>query len=79
MTVNKENILIRIWRFYYEGFRGMTVGRVLWTIIIIKLIIIFAVLRLFFFQPALQGTETEKADAVRTNLLINHHGSDQRR
>jgi len=62
---------MRIWRFYYEGFRGMTVGRVLWTIIIIKLIIIFAVLRLFFFQPVLKGTDAEKADQVRNNLV--HH------
>jgi len=68
-NTKQDNLLIRIWRFYYEGFRSMTVGRVLWAIIIIKLIIIFAVLRLFFFQPVLQGSDAEKADAVRTNLL----------
>ena len=61
--------LRKIFLFYYEGFRGMTVGRTLWAIILIKLFIIFAVLRVFFFQPALSGTGGEKADKVRENLI----------
>ena len=63
------NILWRIWRFYYEGFRSMTVGRVLWAVIIIKLFIMFAILRVFFFQPALTGTDEEKAEQVRQNII----------
>lgn len=47
----------------------MTVGKTLWTIILIKLFIMFAVLRIFFFQPALSGTDKEKADKVRENLI----------
>jgi hypothetical protein len=47
----------------------MTVGRVLWTIIFIKLFIIFAILRVFFFQPALTGTDEEKAEKVRQSLI----------
>ena len=61
--------LYKIWRFYYEGFRSMTVGRVLWTIILIKLFIIFAILRVFFFQPTLTGSDEEKAEKVRKQLL----------
>lgn len=61
--------LRKIFLFYYEGFRGMTVGKTLWTIILIKLFIMFAVLRIFFFQPALSGTDEEKADRVRENLI----------
>ena len=57
--------LRKIFLFYYEGFRGMTVGRTLWAIILIKLFIIFV----FFFQPALSGTDGEKADKVRENLI----------
>ena len=34
--------LRKIFLFYYEGFRGMTVGKTLWTIILIKLFIMFA-------------------------------------
>lgn len=57
--------LSALWAFYAEGFRSMTTGRVLWTIILIKLFIIFVVLRVFFFQPAMAGmTEEEKTHAV---------------
>lgn len=47
----------------------MTVGKTLWIIILIKLFIIFAVLRLFLFKPALTGTDEQKADKVRENLI----------
>ena len=53
-----------VWQFYYDGFRSMTLGRVLWTIILIKLFIIFVVLKLFFFpnyikEHAEEGNEAE--------------------
>ncbi len=64
-------LLKRIWTFYLDGFRQMTVGRTLWLIIIIKLVVIFAILRLFFFRPVLKGTESQKADSVRVTLLQN--------
>lgn len=50
-----KNIFIRVFRFYYEGFASMTVGRKLWAIIIIKLIVMFAVLKLFFFPDFLEN------------------------
>lgn len=62
-------ILSNIFYFYYDGFRSMAIGRTLWLIIAIKLIVIFAVLRVFFFQPTLHGSDEEKADQVRENLL----------
>jgi len=65
----QRNIFYRIWRFYYEGFRSMTVGRTLWLIIFIKLFIMFAILKVFFFQPTLKGTDEQKAEQVRTNLI----------
>ena len=42
-------IKVNIWRFYLEGFRSMTLGRTLWLIILVKLFIMFFILRLFFF------------------------------
>ncbi|MBR6287106.1 MAG: DUF4492 domain-containing protein [Bacteroidaceae bacterium] len=44
-------ILRKIISFYVDGFRSMTWGRRLWVLIIVKLFIMFAVLRLFFFHP----------------------------
>ena len=64
----KTNALLRVWRFYYEGFRSMTLGRTLWLIILLKLAIMFLVL--FFFQPVLGGlSEQEKQEAVGRELL----------
>lgn len=62
-------IVKRIILFYTEGFRNMTWGRVLWVIILLKLFILFAILRLFFFQPVLKNmTEEEKQEAVAREL-----------
>ena len=55
-------------RFYIDGFRQMTWGRPLWIIIAVKLFVMFAVLRLFFFRPVLQGTPTQKQNRVATEL-----------
>jgi len=49
---------IRIFRLYADGFRRMTVGRTLWKIILIKLIIMFGVLKLFFFPDFLGSNFT---------------------
>ena len=46
--------LRKVIRFYVEGFREMTVGRTLWAIILIKLFILFAVLKVFFFPVIMQ-------------------------
>ena len=41
--------LTNVWTFYVEGFKSMTLGKTLWLIILIKLFIMFCVLRPFFF------------------------------
>lgn len=41
--------------FYYEGFRGMSGwGRKVWIIILLKLFIMFAILKIFFFPDFLK-------------------------
>ncbi|WP_418991907.1 DUF4492 domain-containing protein [Alistipes sp.] len=60
----------RIIRFYVDGFRSMTLGRTLWAIILIKLFILFGVLRLFFFPDQLAGKDPrERAATVLENLV----------
>jgi hypothetical protein len=45
------SFITRLFRFYYDGFRNMSGwGRKVWVIIIIKLFIMFAILKMFFFQ-----------------------------
>ena len=55
-----------------EGFRSMTLGKTLWAIILIKLFIMFFILRLFFFPNILQqkyDTDEERANQVIENLI----------
>jgi len=47
--MNEDNFLYRFYKLYADGFRNMTIGKTLWRIILIKLVIIFVVLKLFFF------------------------------
>lgn len=62
--------LYGIYRFYVDGFRSMTLGRTLWAVILVKLFIIFGILRLFFFPDLLAGkSSAERADCVRESLL----------
>ena len=65
---NVGMILKRIVRFYVEGFRSMTLGKTLWCIILLKLIIMFAVLKVFFFPSYLKGEAEEKGATVGTEL-----------
>ena len=52
--MEKDNFLYRIFDLYYDGFRHMTLGKTLWTIIIIKILIIFVILKMFFFPDFLK-------------------------
>lgn len=52
--MNRDNILYKVYRLYADGFRTMTLGRVLWAVILIKLFVIFFVLKLFFFPDVLE-------------------------
>ena len=62
--------LTKIWRFYIDGFKNMTWGRQLWVVILVKLFIMFAILKVFFFPDFLKGkTDEEKSDFVSTELV----------
>ena len=52
--MKKDNFAYRVFDLYYDGFRNMRLGRTLWAIILIKLFIIFAILKVFFFPNFLK-------------------------
>lgn len=63
------SVFRKIVRFYVEGFREMTVGRTLWVIILLKLFIMFAILKLFFFRDPMAGkTSSERSATVMEQL-----------
>lgn len=73
------NIFQRVYKFYAEGIKSMSVGRTLWIIVGIKLIILFVILRLFFFKPELNKykSESEKAQHVIENLALDERIAEE--
>ncbi|HOK25559.1 MAG TPA: DUF4492 domain-containing protein [Bacteroidales bacterium] len=65
------NIFRKIFVFYLDGFRNMSDwGRKVWIIILIKLFIIFIILRLFFFPDVLKKSFPD--DSNRSNYIREH-------
>ena len=61
--MKREPIYIRIYHFYLEGFREMKLGKTLWLIILVKLFILFFILKLFFFPNYLGKFDEDSAKA----------------
>lgn len=74
--MKKQGFWHKVFHLYYDGFRNMRLGRTLWAIILIKLFIIFVVLKLFFFPDFLKShaDEGEEPDYVATEMIerANH-------
>ena len=70
-TMNKNSFIYRAFDLYYDGFKHMTVGKTLWAVILIKLFIIFAILKVFFFPDFIkQNTQKgDEADFVSTEMI----------
>jgi Na+/H+ antiporter NhaD/arsenite permease-like protein len=63
----------RLFRFYHDGFRTMSWwGKRVWIIILIKLFVIFIILKIFFFRDFLQKkyeTDEQKSEYVLDQLI----------
>ncbi|MFV0505236.1 MAG: DUF4492 domain-containing protein [Bacteroidales bacterium] len=63
------NRMQRTWALYKEGFTKMPRwGRTMWVIMLIKVFIMFAILKIFFFPNFLNTTF--KDDESRSNYVI---------
>jgi Domain of unknown function (DUF4492) len=74
-TLHVKLIAGKLIHFFGDGFRNMKVGKSLWTIVIIKLIIMFGVLKLFFFPNYLDThfkDSQSKAAHVKSELIRNY-------
>ena len=69
--MKKTGFFRQLFDLYYEGFKGMTLGRTLWAIILIKLFIIFVILRIFFFPNFIKehAEKGEEADFVGRQMV----------
>ena len=64
-----DSLLTRIWIFYRDGFREMTLGRTLGDYSY-QLFIMFFILKLFFFPSFLGGKTTEEKQQYVGEELI---------
>ena len=71
MTMSKNSWLYKAFSLYRDGFRQMTLGRTLWAIILIKLFVIFAILKVFFFSNYISthADEGKESEFVATKVL----------
>jgi len=58
----------KIVTFYLDGFRNMRLGRTLWKIILLKLVILFAVVKWLFFPDVLKVNYD--SDAARAEHVL---------
>ncbi len=61
--MSKQGFWYRAFDLYYDGFRNMRLGKTLWTIILIKLFIMFAILKVFFFPNFLKSHTEEGCES----------------
>jgi len=65
------SIVSSIIKFYADGFRRMTLGKTLWAIILIKLFVMFAIVKVFLLPNHLNShcdTREEKSAHVANHL-----------
>ncbi len=74
--MRKDSFLYRVYDLYYEGFKNMTLGKTLWKIILIKLFIMFVILKLFFFPNFLKSKapDGKEADYVGNEMVKRVEG-----
>lgn len=61
--MDKRSLIYRIYDLYADGFRNMRLGRTLWAVILVKLFIMFAILKVFFFPDFLAANAPEGGEA----------------
>ncbi|MDU1903656.1 MAG: DUF4492 domain-containing protein [Dysgonomonas sp.] len=77
MSKSKEKF--NFFTMFRDGFKSMTLGRTLWILVVIKLCIMFLILRPIFFPNFLNSkfdNSESKSDYVR-NELIEKSATDE--
>lgn len=66
------NIIRNIYYFYLNGFKNMTLGKTLWKIVFIKLLVITLFLNYFIHDKSLNSeykSQEQKVEFVYKNLI----------
>jgi len=73
-------IMASIIKFYVDGFRRMTLGKTLWAIILVKLFVLFAIVKVFLLPNHLNSvcdTSAQKSACVADHLTALADSSDR--
>lgn len=65
------SIIKRIYFLYYDGFKNMKLGKSLWLIILIKLVVMFGIVKWMFFPNHLKtnfDTDLQRGNYVLEQL-----------
>ena len=67
--------LKRIFDFYRQGFSNMDIGKTLWMVIIVKLVVIFAIVKLHFMPDVLdqKASDNDKDEYISTRITLTPH------
>jgi len=68
-------VLNWVYHLYYDGFKNMRIGKTLWSLILIKLFIMFAIVKWLFFPNVLKEnfhTDEERSEYILNNLTKDH-------
>lgn len=71
----------KVFNLYYEGFKNMKLGKILWSIILLKVILFFGILKFFVFDENLKTLYPDnkaKSTFVLENLTKENYGSNKR-
>lgn len=71
-----RGFIYKVFNLYYDGFKNMTLGKTLWAIILVKLIVIFLVIKLFFLPDFLSSRAKEGNKAAFVSEEIINRASD---
>ncbi len=80
MIMNESGQKFNFFTMFRDGFKNMTLGRTLWILVIIKLCIMFLILRPIFFPNFLNSKfddKESKADYVRQELIDKSEVEDE--
>lgn len=69
---DNRSFSVKFIEFYKDGFKNMTVGKTLWVIALVKLFIMFAILKTFFFPNLLKekfDNDSDRGKYVSEQLI----------
>ncbi len=69
--MEKSSFFYRVYDLYYDGFKHMTLGKTLWAVILVKLVVIFVFLKLMFFPNFIKenASDGQEAEFVQQQMM----------